>query len=281
MKMGLKSLPPMTFNTSRLLVATVLCWIIVYALKVNKRVASEDWPGIIMISLFGFALPQIGITLGVNLTSAGNSALIMALVPISVWIINRFLYNEDMNRWITLGVFLSFLGVVFVILGTGQGIHVSKSDLTGILMLLGSQFGAAYFTVSSGSLVEKYSQYQVIAYCMTISSIVFMVLSPGGLIQTNWSALPGTAWFSIVYSGVFALAAGNFIWVWAVKEVGSTRTAVFNSLTPLFAILTGYIFLGEKFRLLQFVGAAVILAGLIMTQKGQRNRAAENDQISS
>ena len=156
MKIGLQSLTPLAYNTSRLIVATVVSWIIVLSLKAYQKVDPTDWQAIIITSLLGFALPQIGITIGVNLTTAGNSSLIMALIPVSVWIINLFLGREIVTKWATRGVFLSFSGVLLIILGTDSGLSISTSDLLGIVVLLGSQFCCAYYTVFSKPLVEKY-----------------------------------------------------------------------------------------------------------------------------
>lgn len=277
MKVGLQSLSPIPYNTSRLLVATIICWILVWSLKAYQKVELKDWQPIIVTSLLGFALPQVGITLGVNLTTAGNSSLILSLIPLSVWTINLFLGRETINRTITAGIFISFIGVTLIVLGTGNGFTISKSDLLGILIIFGSQFCCAYYTVFSKPLVDKYSPYQVIAYTMTISTLVFTIISFGSLTNISWTKLPSSAWYSIIYSGIFALAVGNFIWVWAVREIGSTRTAVFSNVTPIFAIATGCIFLHESFRLFQFIGAAIILTGLIMTQRAQKDNTPAPD----
>lgn len=271
MKVGLQSLAPMAYNTSRLIIATIVSWVFVYNLKAYKKVAFNDIPAILLVSIIGFAVPQIGITLGVSYTTAGNSSLIMALIPISVLLINVILGKETVHKWSIIGIILSFIGVVLVVLGTGSGFSISRSDLMGVSILLFAQFFAAYFTVFSKPLVERYSPYQVIAYAMTISSLLFLVISYKSLSGVSWTILPSSAWFSILYSGIFALAVGNCIWVWAVKKIGSTKTAVFNNLTPVFAIVTGCIFLQETFGLSQLAGAFVILIGLIITQKEQRS----------
>ncbi len=270
MKVGLQSLAPMSFNTSRLIIASILSWILVWAFKAYKPMAWSDMPAIFSVSVLGFAIPQIGITWGVNYTTAGNSSLIMALIPISVLLINVILGKEAVNKWGIRGIILSFIGVILVILGSGSGLKISSSDLIGVTILLVAQFFAAYFTVFSKPLVEKYSPYQVIAYAMTISSLLFLLISVRSLADINWIQLPGSAWVSILYSGIFALAAGNCIWVWAVKKIGSTKTAVFNNLTPVFAIITGCFFLQETFGWSQLAGAFVILIGLIITQRKQR-----------
>ncbi len=270
MKIGLQTLEPIPYNTSRLIVATIISWILVYTLKVYKKIKLRDLQAIIIVSLVGFALPQIGITIGVSLTTAGNCALIMALVPISVIIINRFINKTFINKTITRGIFISFTGVTLVILGTNSGLSISTSDLAGILVMLVAQFCSAYFTIYSGPLVEKYSPYLLIAITMTTSSLVFILLSFNSLVSVNWVSLPSSAWFSMFYSGILALAIGNFLWVWGVREIGSTRTAIYSNLTPVFAIVTGCLVLNEAFGLFQSLGALIILTGLIMTQRGQR-----------
>ncbi len=269
MKVGLQSLSPMPYNTSRLIVATIISWILVYVFKAYKKINVKDIRKILLVSILGFAIPQIGITLGVNLTTAGNSSLIMSLIPISVLIINVSLDKEQVHKWAIRGIIISFIGVILVILGSGNGLHISTSDLKGVAVILVAQFFAGFFTVFSKPLVEKYSPYQIIAYAMTVSALLFFIISFRSMGNVNWLLLSSPAWLSIIYSGIFALAVGNSIWVWAVKKIGPTKTAVYNNLTPVFAIITGCVFLHESFGWFQLIGAFIILVGLYITQKSK------------
>ena len=89
----------------------------------------------------------------------------------------------------------------------------------------------------------------------------------------NWPALTGTDYFCIVYCGPLALTVTNFLWIWGVSEIGSTRTSVYNNLPPIFAIAGGVLFLGESFGLVMLAGALVIFYGIYVCRTGGVLRA--------
>jgi drug/metabolite transporter (DMT)-like permease len=51
--------------------------------------------------------------------------------------------------------------------------------------------------------------------------------------------------------------------------VGNARTAVFSNLTPVVGAAVAWIALGETFTLIQIVGAAIVLSGLMITRRGR------------
>jgi len=266
MKIGLQYFPAIPYNTTRLILATAIAWVFVLALKAHRSIDLADIKPIVMVTVLGFALPQIGITMGVSLTTAGNCSIIMALIPISVLILNWIFHIEDITRRVVGGILISVVGVVLIVFGTGSGLSISAQDLTGIILMLVTQAFCAYYTIFSKALIMKYSPYQFIAMTLTVSSLVFMIISLPWLGAVKWTQIPAAGWGSVVYSALFALALGNFIWGWGITQVGSTRIAVLNNLTPLFAISTGVLLLKEHFTILQMLGAVIVITGVYMTK---------------
>lgn len=91
--------------------------------------------------------------------------------------------------------------------------------------------------------------------------------SPGG-------GVPPAAWLSVAYSGILGICVGNFLWVWGVGKIGSARTSLFGNISPVFAVASGYLLLGEEFGLLQLVGAVVIFWGVYRARSAP-GKAAE------
>lgn len=270
MKLGLRDLSPLVFNTTRLMLAALIAWVLVYLLKTHRPMEKKDLRTAIILGILGFGLPQVGITLGVSLTSAGNCSIIMALIPVSVLIINRLAGQEITGRKMTVGVAVSLTGVILIVLGSGRGISISPADLKGIIIMLLAQFFCAYFTVFSRPLVDKYPPFQVMAWMLSVAAGFFILVSLPQLIAADWTKVSATGWLSVGYSGIFALALGNLIWGWGIRELGSTRISIFNNVTPVFAVLAGWLVLQESFGWLQFAGAAVIFAGLQVSQQAAR-----------
>ncbi|HOQ08520.1 MAG TPA: DMT family transporter [Syntrophomonadaceae bacterium] len=270
MKLGLQELSPLVFNTTRLIISALTAWACVGAMKIYRRMLPEDRRAVLALGVLGFALPQVGITFGVSLTAAGNCSIIMALIPVSVLIINRFTGMEKSSPKLAAGVAVSLSGVILIVLGSKAGLSISPADIKGVLVMLAAQFLCGYFTVYSRPLVEKYHPFQIIAWVLTVAAGFFTVVTLPEMVFVDWHKVTIQGWSSAVYSGVLALALANMIWVWGIRYLGSTRVAIFNNITPVFAVATAWLVLGESFSLLQFAGALVVLAGVQFTQKAAR-----------
>ena len=70
-----------------------------------------------------------------------------------------------------------------------------------------------------------------------------------------------------VLQGVLAGAAGIYLFTRAVELLGPGRAAVFPALVPGFAMLIGFIFLGEIPTAVQFAGFAVVMLGFALVQR--------------
>lgn len=266
MKMGLEYVPPLPYNTLRMIFAAITAWGIVCFSKTYQKIEKEDWKTLLSITMFGFFIFQIFFTICVDLTTSGNVALITGLLPLDVAFVNTIFRIERISMRTVEGMVISFLGVVLIILGSGKEVSLASNHLWGVLLLLLGQIFFAYYMVFSKKLLKKYPSSLIMAHVITISSFFFVLVSIKGLMAVDWGNLSQTFWLSNLYSGIFAICVGNFLWTWGVKKIGSTHTAIYNNLTLVFMILSGCLMLGERFGLVQFVGAVIIFTGLYVTK---------------
>jgi O-acetylserine/cysteine efflux transporter len=57
------------------------------------------------------------------------------------------------------------------------------------------------------------------------------------------------------------------IWSYAVRGIGGSRTAVYNSLIPVVAGIVAWLVLGERPGAGQIAGAGLVITGLIVSQR--------------
>ena len=79
------------------------------------------------------------------------------------------------------------------------------------------------------------------------------------------SGLPGM-WWAVVYAGVLSIAVGFTLQASAQKVAPPTDAAILLSLEAAFAALFGWWWLGETLQPLQWLGCAVILAAILISQ---------------
>lgn len=264
-KVGLAFIPPVPYNALRLVTALIVVWPAVAAGGGYRPLSRADLRPFLAVSA-GFFVFQLFFAVGVQRTTAGNASLILALIPVSVVVINRLLGLEHISRKVLIGIVASFGGIVLIVLGTGKEISLAGHHLMGALMLLAAQAGYGHYTVISRDLLTKYSSYQITAIVTTVSAVLFTLIALPDLMAIPWRTVPASAWLSIAYSGILALCLGNYLYLWGVSRVGSARAAVYNNFSPVFAVIAGYLMLGEEFGLLQLAGGAVIFWGLYQTR---------------
>ncbi len=260
-KLGLATIPFVAYNALRLLIGTAVAWAVVFATGRYRPLDRADVVPMLKISLLGFFVFQLCFVAGVERTTAGNTALIGCLLPVAVAVINRVWRIEPITGRVAAGIAASLAGVALIVAGSGKEVSLASEHWLGAFLLLVAQFGYGYYTVFSRPLA-KYSAYQVTACVVTISSVLFVFIALPDFLTMAWRQVTPVAWLSVAYSGVFAICAGNFLWVWGVGKLGSARASLYNNFSPIFAVASGYLLLGEEFGLLQLAGAAVIFWGV-------------------
>lgn len=266
MKIGIRYVPPLAFNAIRLVAASIISFIVLKVSKSNKEFERKDLKSLAYICIFGFLIFQMYLVLGVSLTTVVNASIIMATLPINVVIISRIFKIEDITICTIIGVACSIVGVVVLILGNGETLSISETSIVGSILIIISQIAYAYYTVFSRDLIKKYSSLQVTSYVIILSTLIFVLVSIKDIVFVSWRSIPIEGWITAIYSGAFVICFGNFIWLWAVGKIGSVRTSLYNNLVPIFGVILGCLFLHESFGLIQFIGAVMVVLGLLLAK---------------
>ena len=266
-KIGISEIGTFTYNALRLSIASILCWLWLYKTHTYKKMPWHDLKALILLSLCGFCLTQICLTYGLSKTTAGNASLASAIMPLAVVLLNRIFKKIPLSKMMTIGIILSFSGVLSIIFSSNKEISFSNYHLIGTLIVVFGQFSNAYYTIYAKDLLNNYSSCQIVSYLMSISAVVFFILAIPEMRTIDFSSLSNSAWISVFYSGIFALWLCNIIWVYAVGQIGSTRTALYQYLLPVCSLWFAYILLDETLVTGQIIGTILILIGLIISRK--------------
>jgi len=270
MKLGMRKLAPLPFNTLRLLIGALLILPILIIKKKMQPIKKRDVPLFLLVAVFGFFVFQFFYSLGVNATSASVSAIILGILPIVVALITWIGRLESLNSLKVAGIIASVVGVVMIALGDGGGAKLEQTYLWGVGLLVISEIGYGLYTVFLRPLTQRYSIYQIIFVVMCISLVLFATFTLPRYGTAVFSDLSLTTYLSALFSGFFALLLGNALWSAGIKRIGSTNASVYGNLTPVFGVLAGIIVLDEHLSLWQLVGAAVILLGVSLVNRRAR-----------
>jgi drug/metabolite transporter (DMT)-like permease len=269
-KIALREFSPLGFNGIRLIFASLILIIILFISRQGFSIAKSDIWKIFALGIIGNTIFQFLFIHGLNWTTASNTSLVMAMTPVFVALLSTLLKHERIHWAGWLGILISFFGFYFVITKQAGTFRLEWQSLRGdFLILVGNIFWAIY-TVFSKPLLQRIPPLKFTTITLAVGTFFYLPFSAKDILQLRWSEMSFQVWAALIYSGLFAIAISYVIWYASVKRVGNSKTAIYGNITPVFAVISAYIFLSEKLTLLQILGALIIFAGVYLTRSGYR-----------
>jgi drug/metabolite transporter (DMT)-like permease len=264
-KLAVLEVPPLPFVAIRFLLAGLLLLFVALLLGRGREVGRKDLLAMAGVGLVGVGMNNVAFTLGVSMTTASDTALIYAAVPIWGILLGLALGLERPTIWGIAGVALAFLGVGVVVyggLGGGGG-----SSLEGDLLVVIATICWGSYAVLSLPLLRTYSPIVVAAYTMLFGGLAALPLALPGFVAAQWSEVSGETWGAVAYSTLLVAAYGFWAWQWGVSRVGANRVLVYQYLITLVGVASGVMLLGESLTLNKVLGGAVILLGVYLARR--------------
>jgi len=253
---------PMTYNALRFaLGAVTLLPVIVWLRIVGGRAEQANWgrPMILGASLAGLALfagasfQQVGLVY----TTAGKASFITSLYVVIVPIMGWFL-GQRCQTAVWLGAILAVAGLY--LLSMTESFTVGRGDL----MVLVSAFFWAVHVLLIGYLAKQANPVRI-ACIQFFTCSVLSLLMAGLTERVSAGAIRQTA-VPILYGGVLSAGVAFTLQVVSQRTCPPAHAAIIMSLETVFAALSGWAILGERFQLRQIVGFALMLTGFLVVQ---------------
>ena len=221
--------------------------------------------------LLGGVLMGLALTVGINLqqvgllfTSVTNSGFITGLYVIVVPLLGLFI-GQRAGLGIWLGALLAVFGMFLLSVGddfqvaSGDWLQLAGAFVWGIHVLLVGFFASRYDPLRLSIL-----QFLV---CAVVSLLLALALEP-----IVWASIVAAA-PAVLYGGCFAVAVGYTLQVVAQKDAIPSHAAIILSLEAVFAAIAGWLFLDESLTFKSYLGAAIMLTGMLIAQLWPQRRA--------
>ena len=259
-------IPPLLFGALRFTITGILLLAATFWQEGEIRIQKEDLGKIILVGALGLGLYQVLWSLGLNLTSPSNSALILSTQPLLGLLYIDLFRKEPVGRQQYWAMLLALVGVVLVMLKPTAKLHFSLETLPGdLLTLMGGFCSAIFFSIWSKPLLKNYSPLRLMSYCMIIGSLVLWIASPFSIQRVVWSQVWENTWWSMGYAVLFSGMLGHVLWYEGLERIGITKSMVYLYFLPIWAVLFNAFMMGEKIFLQQILGGILILLGVHQT----------------
>lgn len=274
MKTGLEQIDLFVFNAIRLVVSASV--LLLFAFRERRQASlprsSLRARQLIVYALATSAVYQLLFLLGISRTTSGNTALIIATVPLWTALLARIFLGEALRRLAWCGLLVALAGTVIVALQKGD-VTAGRQHLVGNLIVLAAALMWAGGTVYSRPLLREVSPLQLSA-AAAILALPFHLVVALGRYENSLPALSSIPlWLIIIYSGVLSSGLALPMWSYGVRHAGAAHAAIIQNLVPLVAILAAWATRGETATSPQILGGGLILGGLVIMRRSRQSPA--------
>jgi drug/metabolite transporter (DMT)-like permease len=272
-KSALSEIDPLSFNGLRFIFAAGIIWAALLYRKQTFTIPKEDWLPLIGMGLLGNLIYQGLFIIGIDYTYAANAAVMLGTIPIWVALFSHFFHLERMNLYKTLGVIAAFAGIIFIVSGGAESFSLGSDTFIGDITIIAAAVVWGGYTILSKSFLKRYTPIQFSAVMATIGSISLFLVGLPNILQLQWTKISMAAYGGVLYSGLLAIGLAYLMWNYGLQTVGAVHTATYQNLVPVLGLIFGIVLLNEQLSLLQYLGSALVVTGIILSRWKKKNRA--------
>lgn len=227
-----------------------------------KRLERRDMAGIVVLGLLSYYLASFLDFLGLLYISATLERLTLFLYPTVVLLLSAVFLKAPVRGREVAALALSYAGIALVLLVGGR---VGGSDVAlGAGLVFASAVVYSIYLVAGTQVIRRVGSMRFTAYGMTVASVAcvvqFLLLRPLDALVLPWGAY---GWFVVL--AIVHTVLPVFMTAEALKRIGATQVAIIGAVGPVTTMAVDWLVLGERLAPLQIVGAALVLAGVLLT----------------
>lgn len=278
-KIALRSASPADILSYRFFFAFFALLLVLLLRPSRLRLHKKDLLQILPLSLFyplGFFSLQL---LGLQKVSSAQAAIIQASIPFLTLVLATVFLQEKSSARQRFFMALSLSGVLLIALWTQRG-KIAESP-GGMVLLFLSAIASASNMVLIRKFSRRYSAFSLAALAIFSGFLVFGAASLGahlyqGTLASYFSPLQDWPFLlSVIFLGIFSTLGTALLSNYALTRMEACRMSIFQHLSTVISILAGILFLGETLSPIQVLGAVLIVAGVMGTQKRTRSSGAD------
>lgn len=227
----------------------------------------RDGRAFFVLSLFGVTL-LYGLQLaGQARTSTVNTGLLANTVPIFTALLAALFLHQRLRPAGWAGIILAMAGAWVVSTG-GLRLDVNPATALGDGLVLLSSLAAALYFVYGARLLRRYPALLVTAAAATLGALTLLPLA---LLAGRDSVWTWQAVAAVIALGIGPGLLANLWWWETVEWLDASRAAVYVYLIPLLTMVFAVLLLGETIGPAQLAGAALLLGGVWLAERGRAN----------
>lgn len=226
-------------------------------MALTRQMPPTAWLGrLAILGALNFSVFWAALFVAAYRLPGGVAATLGAIQPLIVLLLARFVLATPLNATRLLTAVAGIGGVALLVLGP-----TAKLDMVGVAAALIGALSMACGVVLTRKWKPPVSALTFTGWQMTAGGIllvpVALLLEPA-LPPLTVLNIAGFAWL-----GLFGAALTYFLWFRGIERVGPQSVTGLGFLSPLTAVLLGWLVLGEALTPFQILGAAIVLVCVV------------------
>ena len=269
---GLYFSPPLVSGL-RFLMATPVVFAICAWRGVRLRVTLHEFVRLAIVGLLLLTGNNVLLVWGEKLVDSGFAALVLAVVPIFVALLEWVLPDgEPVNALGWAGILLGVGGLVLLLWPTLYGGNFASGKILGCGILVLAGLSWAVGSVVSRRFALKVDPFVASSWQMLVAGVVNLSIATGSGAwgRAQWTR-PGI--LSVVYLAVFSSMVAFTSYIYLLHHVPAAKAATYAYVNPLVAVLLGVVFAHERLVPLEYAGMAVVLVAVALVTMSKTRKA--------
>ena len=276
---GADYVQPFTFNAARAAIAFVFlfCLCVVLRLRRRRDFAGEAQPrpharrDLILGGLCCGTALTVATNLqqkGLETTTSGKAGFITALYIVLVPIAGIFLKKHPPKTiWISVALAVAGLYCLCVT----EGFSIARGDFYILLCAFcftGHILIIDHFTQKLDGVELSCVQFLVAGLLATVLALLFESFTFSDILA---------AWVPLLYTGIISSGVGYTLQILGQRTVNPTVASLILSLESVFAVLAGWVLLGQPLSPRELVGCALVFAAVVLAQLPQKKPKVQSE----
>ncbi len=260
-RLGLDSLTPILSAGFRFSLAAVFVFIL---MKIQKLKIQADPLSIkiyLILGFFSFLIPFGLVYWAEQFIPSGLASILFSVMPFFVIIFSFFFLREEIiSAYQIIGVILGFIGVTIIF---SEKLHIDfSSDIVAMLAVLISSVIQAGIAIILKKYAKHLNPLSMNLVPLTIAGLFMIII---GLIFENVSnnKFDLNATFSVLYLALFGTVITFSTYYWLMKKINLLFLSLSTFITPIIAVILGWLILNESFSLQALIGSILVLIGIL------------------
>ncbi|MCO5070991.1 MAG: DMT family transporter [Rhizobiaceae bacterium] len=229
----------------------------------------ESWIFLLLAGMFGFTVFTVALYGSLVFTTAVNTSIEQAAVPMVIFVANFVLFRLKVSITQVLG-FLISIGGVMVVASHGElsrllALDVNKGDAIMLVAVL--VYGVYSVTLRWKPDVHWQSLMAGLTFSAFITALPFVAIEAAyGAVITPTPM----GWAVVAYTATLPSIISQMFFIRGVEMIGSNRAGLFINLVPICGTLLSLVILGEEFHSYHAIALVMALGGIWLAERGRK-----------